>query len=102
MQGIPEGSRAAKPHGFLRPAEVTEEKISKIKQLDQLARARGQSLAQFALAWVLRHPQMTSVLIGASSIAQIEENIKACDNLQFSTEELKTIDAIVPAAHAKV
>ena len=102
LQGIPEGSRAAKPHGFLRPAEVTEEKISKIKQLDQLARARGQSLAQFALAWVLRHPQMTSVLIGASSIAQIEENIKACDNLQFSTEELKTIDAIVPAAHAKV
>ncbi|MDD5139814.1 MAG: L-glyceraldehyde 3-phosphate reductase [Verrucomicrobiales bacterium] len=101
LQGIPEGSRAAKPHGFLRPAEVTEQKISKVRQLEQLARARGQSLAQFALAWVLRHPQMTSVLIGASSIAQIEENIKACDNLQFSADELKAIDAIVPADKAK-
>jgi L-glyceraldehyde 3-phosphate reductase len=101
LQGIPEGSRAAKPHGFLRPAEVTEQKISKVRQLEQLARARGQSLAQLALAWVLRHPQMTSVLIGASSIAQIEENIKACENLQFSADELKAIDGIVPAAQGR-
>ncbi len=98
LQGIPSGSRAAKPHGFLRPEEVTEQKISKIRQLDQLAGLRGQSLAQFALAWVLRHPQVTSVLIGASNIAQIEENIKACDNLHFSADELKAIDTIVPAA----
>jgi L-glyceraldehyde 3-phosphate reductase len=96
LHGIPDGSRASKAHGFLRPAHVTEEKLVKIGKLNALARARGQSLAQFALAWVLRHPQMTSVLIGASSVAQIEENVATLQHLKFSADELRTIDALVP------
>jgi L-glyceraldehyde 3-phosphate reductase len=81
----------------LRPAQVTDEKIKKAKALNELARKRGQSLAQFALAWVLRQPQVTSVLIGASSIAQIEENVAALNDLSFSPAELKAIDALAPA-----
>jgi L-glyceraldehyde 3-phosphate reductase len=96
LRGIPEGSRASKAHGFLRPAEVTGEKTAQAGKLNKLAHARGQTLAQFALAWVLRHPQMTSVLIGASSVAQIEENIAALNRLKFSTEELQAIDEIAP------
>jgi len=95
LGGIPAGSRAAKAHGFLRPAHVTEEKLGKVRKLNELARARGQSLAQLALAWVLRHPQMTSVLIGASSITQLEENVATLKRLDFSADELKAIDAIV-------
>ena len=98
LQGIPEGSRASKPHGFLRPAQVTPEKLAQVTRLNALAAARGQTLAQMALAWVLRHPSMTSVLVGASSVAQIEENIKACDNLSFGTEELKSIETILAPA----
>lgn len=97
LHGIPDGSRASKAHGFLRPAHVTEEKLVKVGKLNALARARGQSLAQFALAWVLRHPQMTSVLIGASSVAQIEENVATLQHLEFSVDELRAIDALVPA-----
>jgi L-glyceraldehyde 3-phosphate reductase len=95
LQGIPEGSRAAKPHGFLRPAHVTPEKLAQASRLNALASARGQTLAQLALAWVLRHPSMTSVLIGASSVAQIEENIKALEHPSFSDEELRAIEAIL-------
>jgi L-glyceraldehyde 3-phosphate reductase len=101
LQGIPEGSRASKPHGFLRPAQVTEERIGQAKKLNELARGRGQTLAQFALSWVLRHPQMTSVLIGASSVAQIEENIKACERAAFGAEELRAVDAIVAAGNGR-
>jgi len=97
LQGIPAGSRASKSYGFLRPDHVTDKAVAQAARLNQLARARGQSLAQMALAWVLRHPQMTSVLIGASSAAQIDENLAALDNLNFSAEELKAIDAIAPA-----
>jgi len=92
--GIPEGSRAAKPSGFLRPEHVTDEKIGKARRLAKLAQARGQSLAQMALAWALRQPQMTSVLIGASSVAQIEENVAVAKNLNFDEKELQAIDAI--------
>jgi L-glyceraldehyde 3-phosphate reductase len=95
FHGIPQGSRAAGSQGFLRPAEVTEDKIGKAQRLVELARARGQSLAQFALAWVLNHWPMTSVLIGASSTAQIEENVAALDRLEFDAEELQAIDAII-------
>ena len=95
LHGIPEGSRASKAHSFLRPAQVTDEKISKAKKLAELARARGQSLAQFALAWVLRQPQVTSALIGASSVAQIEENVATFNNLKLEPGELKAVDAIV-------
>jgi len=96
LQGIPKGSRASSPHGFLRPAHITEEKLDKVRRLNELAHARGQSLAQFALAWVLRHPQMTSVVIGASSVAQIEENMGAINKLDFSADELRAIDSIAP------
>jgi len=93
--GIPEGSRAAKAHGFLRPEHVTDAKIEKAKRLAVLARARGQSLAQLALAWVLRQPQMTSALIGASSVAQIEENAAVVNRLGLDEPELQAIEAIL-------
>ena len=94
LGGIPEGSRVAKPHTYINASQVTEEKIEKIRKLNDTATARGQSLAQMALAWVLRDPRMTSALIGASRVEQIEENIAALSNLAFSTEELAAIDAL--------
>lgn len=95
MQGIPEDSRAAKVHGYLKRERVNEEMISKAASLGNLAQKRGQTLAQMALAWVLRKPTVTSALIGASRVEQIEENVGALDNLVFSEEELASIDAIV-------
>jgi len=93
--GIPQGSRASKSHGFLRPGDVTDEKIGKARRLSELASARGQSLAQFALAWVLHHRSLTSVLIGASSKAQVEEDAAAVNRLEFDAQELQAIDAIL-------
>ncbi len=95
LEGIPGDSRAAKPHGFLRPEQVTEDKLKKVRRLRQIAQARGQSIAQMAIAWVLRNPAMTSALIGASRIAQIEELAGALDRTEFSGEELEKIDAIL-------
>jgi L-glyceraldehyde 3-phosphate reductase len=92
---IPEGSRASKPHGFLKPAQITDERLRQVRQLNEIAQARGQSLAQMAIAWVLRHPGMTSALIGASSLQQIEENVAALTHLEFSAAELQAIDKIV-------
>ena len=94
FQGIPEGSRATKAHGFLKASAVTADKVEKARKLATLAKARGQTLAQMALAWVLRKPQMTSVLIGASSVAQLEENVGVVSKLGFSAPELAEIDAI--------
>jgi len=98
LHGIPEGSRAAKPHGFLRPQQITEEKLSKVRRLNDLARQRGQTLAQLALVWVLRHPQVTSALIGASTVAQIEDAVGALDNLELSAGELAAIEEILSPA----
>ena len=95
LAGIPAGSRASKPHSFLRPEDITQEKIAKVGKLNALAQARQQSLAQMALAWVLRHPTLTSVLIGASSIAQIDDAVGTLKNLEFTGEELKKIDKIL-------
>jgi L-glyceraldehyde 3-phosphate reductase len=95
LAGIPEGSRAAKPHGFLRPAHITAEKLAKVRALNELAQARGQSLAQMALAWALRHPVMTSVLVGASHVEQVEENVAALQCLPFTEEELAAIEAVL-------
>jgi len=92
LHGIPEGSRAAKVHGFLRPKDITEAKLAKIRRLDALAKRRGQSLAQMALAWVLRRPTVTSALIGASRVAQIEDAVAALANLEFSAKELAAIE----------
>ncbi len=95
LEGIPPGSRASKPHGFLRPEDITQEKIAKVRKLNQLAQARGQSLAQMALAWVLRHKTVTSALIGASSVQQIEDGVGTLRKLQFSDEELGKIEKIL-------
>jgi L-glyceraldehyde 3-phosphate reductase len=93
LHGIEPGSRASKPHGFLKADQVSEEKLRRVRALAVIAEARGQTLAQFALAWLLSRPSVTSVLIGASRAAQIEENIAALDNVAFSLEELAAIDA---------
>jgi L-glyceraldehyde 3-phosphate reductase len=95
LKGIPEGSRAAKEHGFLKTADITDEKLLKIKKLNSLAQQRNQSLAQMALAWILKDKRITSVLIGASSVEQLDNNINALDNLQFSKDELSTIETIL-------
>jgi L-glyceraldehyde 3-phosphate reductase len=95
LQGIPADSRAAKPHGFLKPEQVTDDKLAKVRRLNEVAQARGQSLTQLALAWVLRHAGMTSALIGASKVSQIEECVASLANLTFSADELAQIDAIL-------
>ena len=92
LEGIPTDSRAAKEHGYLQQDAVTQ-KIEAIKKLDAIAQQRGQSLAHMALAWILRHPAVTSALIGASSVAQLEENVRCLDHLDFTDEELQAIDA---------
>src|SRR5437763_1489036 len=91
LHGVPEGSRASE-NSSLFPEWLTEENLGKIRALDEIAARRGQSLAQLALAWTLRDPRMTSTLIGASSVAQLEANVAALDNLTFSAEELAGID----------
>ena len=95
LQGIPSGSRASKPHGFLKKSDISEHRLNQIRALSLLAAARGQSLAQMSLAWVLRDGRMTSALIGASRVEQIEQNVAALANLAFSGEELAGIDAIL-------
>ena len=94
LQDIPSDSRAAKPHGFLKASQIDAAMLTRIRGLDALARARGQTLAQMAIAWVLRQPAVTSALIGASRVSQIEECVGAVDNLSFSSDELAAIDAI--------
>ena len=93
--GIPGDARAVRDPRFLRPEDITDAVLFKTRKLDALARARGQSLAQMALAWVLRQPAVTSALIGASKVAQIEDNLGAIRNLDFSPDELTAIDRIL-------
>ncbi|WHY70998.1 L-glyceraldehyde 3-phosphate reductase [Fictibacillus enclensis] len=95
LDGVPEDSRAAKSTGALDENSVTPEVIEKVKRLNDIAANRGQSLPQMALAWVLRGGKVTSALIGASKVNQIEDNVKALDNLDFSDEELQRIDDIL-------
>jgi L-glyceraldehyde 3-phosphate reductase len=97
LSGIPADSRAGKPTGFLRPEHVTDEKLHKVRELNGLAQARGQTLVQLALAWVLRHPELTSALIGASRVEQIEDAVATLGKLELSPEELARIDAILGA-----
>lgn len=89
---VPADSRAGKGGTALSRKLLTEKNLSNIRNLNKIAQSRGQSLAQMALAWNLRHPQVTSVLVGTSSIHQIEQNVEALKNLDFSSEELKEID----------
>lgn len=94
LNGIPEGSRAAKSWGFLKPEQV-EPAIEKVKKLNKIAKQRGQTLAQMALVWLLKDPRVTSVLIGASSVSQLEDNVAALKNMQFSKVELVQIELIL-------
>jgi L-glyceraldehyde 3-phosphate reductase len=99
LNGIPEDSRAASTSVFLNENHVTPETLRKVRALNQMAAARGQSLAQFSLAWALRGERLTSVLIGASRVSQIEENVATLSNLDFSQEELDRIDSILNAGN---
>lgn len=93
LNGIPENSRAAQNSWVL--SGITEDKINMVKQLNEIAKERGQSMAQLAIAWILRRNKVTSALIGASSISQLEENVATIDNLYFSDEELNRIEKIL-------
>ena len=95
LHGIPEGSRAARPTGFLQVGQITNEKLEQINSLNDLAIQRGQTLAQMALAWLLKDPRVTSVLVGASSVGQLADSLKCLDNIQFSSEELGQIEGIL-------
>ena len=95
LKQIPQGSRAAKEHGFLKKEIITNEVITKIDKLNKLAKKRNQSLAQMALAWILKDARITSVLIGASKPQQIIENVNSLKNTEFSAELLAEIDNIL-------
>jgi L-glyceraldehyde 3-phosphate reductase len=95
LKGIPSDSRAASASIFLNARDITEEKLFKIRRLNDLAINRGQSLAQMALAWVLRGGLVTSALIGASKVSQVEDSVAALNNLDFSESELQEIENIL-------
>lgn len=95
LTGIPEGSRAARTSGFLQRSQVTPEKVEMARRLNELAALRGQTLAEMALAWVLRDERVTSVIVGASSVEQLADNLRALQRLAFSPDELKKIDDIL-------
>jgi L-glyceraldehyde 3-phosphate reductase len=94
---IPADSRAARPKGFLKPKDVDEHRVGQARALDSIAQARGQSLAQMALAWVLRDSAVTSALVGASRVEQLEQNVAAIHKLEFEAEELAVIEKILAA-----
>ena len=96
LDGIPSDSRAGRGTRFFRPEEISDPLVKKAQALNEIAKARGQSLAQMAIAWVLRDPRMTSAIIGASSAAQVRENVAALKQRTFSANELLAIDRIAP------
>jgi len=95
LHGVPDGSRASKPHGFLKREEITEIKLAKIRALNDIALSRGQTLAQMAIVWLLKDLRVTSVLIGASSVDQLRLNLESLNNTSFSAEELSRIEGIL-------
>lgn len=95
LHGIPEDSRAAKPHGFLQKEAITKQLLNKIVSLNDIAQTRNQSLAQMAIAWLLNVESVTSVLIGASSVKQLDDNLKSLKNLAFDQAELDSINNIL-------
>jgi L-glyceraldehyde 3-phosphate reductase len=101
LEGIPEGSRASRD-GSLSPDRINDQSLAKIRALNEIASRRGQTLAQLALAWTLRDPRVTSALIGASSVDQLEANVAALDNLDFSAEELAEIDQYATEADINI
>ncbi|MGM0946755.1 MAG: L-glyceraldehyde 3-phosphate reductase [Bacteroidota bacterium] len=97
LGGIPEDSRAAKDGRYLKPEQINEDKLAMIKALNDIAIKRGQTLAQMAIAWLLKDPRITSVLVGVSKPEQLDDNVNAVKNTQFSSEELKAIQSIIGA-----
>ena len=97
LEGVPEGSRASRP-GSLSQAQLNDQTMAKIRALDEIAGRRGQTLAQLAIAWVLRDPRMTSTVLGASSLAQLEDNVGALGRLELTQEELEEIDGYATEA----
>jgi L-glyceraldehyde 3-phosphate reductase len=95
LKGIPQDSRAAKSTGFLQVNEVTPERVEAARKLKDIAEQRGQTLPQMALAWILRNNRITSVIVGASSVKQLDNNLHALDNLTFTTEDLAEIEDIL-------
>jgi L-glyceraldehyde 3-phosphate reductase len=95
LNGIPEHSRAANPNGYLQKSDITPEKVESLKKLNEIAKQRNQSLAQMALVWLLKDKRVTSVLIGASSVAQLDNNLESLKNTSFTAEELKAIETIL-------
>lgn len=95
LKGVPEGSRAARKGTTVEGRYLSEERLEKVRLLNEIAVGRGQTLAQMALAWVLRRPEVTSVLVGASSAGQLEDNVAALNRLEFTEQELKQIDEIL-------
>jgi L-glyceraldehyde 3-phosphate reductase len=95
LNGIPEGSRASKPHGFLKTNDITEEKLKQVKELNELAKNRNQTLAQMALVWLMKDKRITTVLIGASSVRQLDDNIDCLQNISLSEDELNQVEKIL-------
>ena len=95
LEGIPEGSRASKSWGFLKAKEITEEKMTMVQELNKIANRRNQSLTQMALSWLLKDKRTTSVLIGVSSLEQLENNLGCLKNLDYTSEELAMIEKIL-------
>lgn len=95
LNGIPEHSRAARASGFLQRSQITSEKVGVVRQLNEMACRRGQTLAEMSLAWVLRDKRVTSVIVGASSVEQLTDNLKALNYLSFTPEELEDIDRML-------
>ena len=95
LNGIPGDSRAARPVAYLTSEDIKPDVIGKVQRLNEIARQRGQSMAQLAIAWVLRQPAVTSALVGASSPQQIEDSLAALNNTTFTAQELTEIDRIL-------
>lgn len=95
LNGIPEGSRAATEGSYLDKSQITDDLVKQLRKLNEIAESRGQSLAQMAVAWLLKDTRVTSVLVGVSKVSQLEDNIEAIKNISFSEEELKQIDSIL-------
>lgn len=99
LNGIPSDSRAARDF-FLKKKDIGEDKLAQIRALNEIAEQRGQTLAEMAVAWVLRDPRVTSALVGTSKVSQVDDNVAALKNLKFSAEELRRIDGILSGKQA--
>ena len=99
LHGIPNDSRAARDF-FLKKKDIGEDKLARIRALNEIAKQRGQTLAEMAVAWVLRDPRVTSALVGTSKVSQVDDNVAALKNLKFTDEELSNIDGVLAGTHS--